>query len=79
MRKDLVFRYLSSLETSLSRLNNQLDSDSYTNLIQHKSRFYSLTLTEIEFMIDRLLDVNSSLEELRLALSKEKDQRNQIS
>lgn len=79
MRKDLVFRYLSSLETALSRLNNQLDSDSYTNLIQNKSRFCSLTLTEIEFMIDRLLDVNSSLEDLVLTLSKEKDQRNQIS
>lgn len=78
MRKDLVFRYLSSLETQSSRLTNQLYNDSYTNLIQNKSKFSSLTLTEIEFMIDRLLAINSSLEELYLALDKEKDQRNQI-
>lgn len=79
MRKDLVFRYLSSLETQSTRLTNQLYNDSYTNLIQNKSTFSSLTLTEIEFMIDRLLAINSSLEELYLALDKEKDQRNQIS
>lgn len=79
MRKDLVFRYLSSLETQSTRLTNQLYNDSYTNLIQQKSTFSSLTLTEIEFMIDRLLAINSSLEELYLALDKEKDQRNQIS
>jgi hypothetical protein len=79
MRKDLVFRYLSSLETQSTRLTNQLYNDSYTNLIQHRSTFSSLTLTEIEFMIDRLLAINSSLEELYLALDKEKDQRNQIS
>jgi hypothetical protein len=30
-------------------------------------------------MIDRFLAINSSLEELYLALDKEKDQRNQIS
>lgn len=77
MRKDLVFQYLSTLEVTFSRLDRQISSESYTNLIYGKTKFASLSDTEIEFMIDRLLSLESNLEELYTSLEKEKEKRNQ--
>lgn len=79
MRKDLVFQYLSTLEVTVSRLDGQLSSESYKNLIQGQSKFAQLTVTEIEFMIDRLLSIQSSLEKLELSLDKEREERKSIS
>lgn len=78
MRKDLVFQYLSTLEVTVSRLDGQLSSESYKNLIQGQSKFAQLTVTEIEFMIDRLLSIQSSLEKLGLSLDKEREERKSI-
>lgn len=77
MRKDLVFQYLSTLEVTFSRLDRQISSESYTNLICGKTKFASLSDTEIEFMIDRLLSLDTNLEELYTSLEKEKEKRNQ--
>lgn len=77
MRKDLVFQYLSTLEVTFSRLERQISSESYTNLISGRTKFASLSDTEIEFMIDRLLSLATNLEELYTSLDKEKEKRNQ--
>lgn len=75
MRKDLVFRYLNSIETAIQRLKNQLTHDSYTKLATGQTSFSDLSDTELEFMKEHLhLSIIHS-EEILTQLEEESKKR----
>jgi hypothetical protein len=75
MRKDLVFRYLNSIETATRRMEAQLTHDSYKNLVTGQSSFSDLTDTELEFIIEHLNLSLLHIEELHTKMQKEKEDR----
>lgn len=77
MRKDLVFRYLNSIETAIRRMESQLTHDSYTNLAGGQTSFFELSDTELEFMIEHLSQSIHHSNEILSKLKQEHRERNQ--
>lgn len=78
MRKDLVFRYLNSIETAIQRMENQLTRDSYTKLATGQTSFSELSDTELEFMKEHLNQSITHSEEILSKLKQESEERNQF-
>lgn len=76
MRKDLVFRYLNSIETAIQRMENQLTRDSYTKLATGQTSFSDLSDTELEFMKEHLTHSIIHSEEILTKLKQESIERN---
>lgn len=75
MRNDLIFRYSSAIGSNLIRLDRELEIDSYDNLVSARSRFSGLSTTELEFLIEKLLEAQEQVEEITTKLQKELDNR----
>lgn len=75
MRNNLIFRYSSAIESNLSRLDRELEIDSYDNLVSARSQFSGLSTTELEFLIEKLLEIQNQVEKITIKLQKELENR----
>lgn len=75
MRNNLIFRYSSAIGSNLNRLVRELEIDSYDNLVSARSQFSGLSTTELEFLIEKLLEAQEQVEKITTKLQKELDNR----